>query len=80
MKAISDLNIKLFADGADKAQIERARANPLIRGFTTNPTLMRAAGVTDYERFAREILALVPDRPVSLEVFADEFGEMARHG
>ena len=78
MKAISELDIKLFADGADKAQIERARANPLIRGFTTNPTLMRAAGVTDYERFAREILALVPDRPVSLEVFADEFGEMER--
>jgi len=50
----------------------------LIRGFTTNPTLMRAAGVTDYERFAREVLELVPDRPVSLEVFADEFGEMER--
>jgi transaldolase len=78
MKAITQLSIKLFADGADKAQIERARANPLIRGFTTNPTLMRAAGVTDYERFAREILGLVPDRPVSLEVFADEFAEMER--
>lgn len=78
MKAVSELNVKLFADGADSAQISRARANPLIRGFTTNPTLMRAAGVTDYERFAREVLEIVPDRPVSLEVLADEFFEMER--
>jgi len=78
MKALSELSVKLFADGADGAQIARARANPLIRGFTTNPTLMRAAGVTDYERFAREILKLIPDRPVSLEVLADEFAEMER--
>ncbi len=78
MKAISELNVKLFADGADRAQIERACSNPLIRGFTTNPSLMRAAGVKDYERFAREVLELVPGRPVSLEVFADEFAEMER--
>jgi transaldolase len=68
----------LFADGADKAQILQAQANPLIRGFTTNPTLMRAAGVKDYEAFAHEVLAVVTDRPISFEVFADEFCEMER--
>jgi transaldolase len=78
MKALSELSIKLFADGADANDISRACANPLIRGFTTNPTLMRAAGVTDYEAFARAVLEMVPDRPVSLEVFADEFTEMER--
>ncbi len=78
MKDLAYLGIKLFADGADRAEILRACANPVIRGFTTNPTLMRAAGVTDYERFAREILEIVPDRPVSLEVLADDFPEMDR--
>lgn len=78
MKLVSDLKIKIFADGADKAQILRSRANPLIKGFTTNPTLMRAAGVTDYESFAREILEIVGGLPVSFEVFADEFAEMER--
>ena len=53
-------------------------ANPLIKGFTTNPTLMRKAGVSDYEAFAREILAEIPDRPISFEVCSDEFDEMAR--
>ena len=78
MKTVADLKIKLFADGADKAQILRAYANPMIRGFTTNPTLMRAAGVKDYESFAHEILEVVRDRPISFEVFADEFAEMER--
>src|SRR5262245_24362129 len=78
VKTVADLKIKLFADGADKAQILRAYANPLIRGFTTNPTLMRAAGVKDYQSFAREILEVVRDRPISFEVFADEFAEMER--
>ncbi|MGA2588346.1 MAG: transaldolase [Bryobacteraceae bacterium] len=78
MRAVSELSVKLFADGADAAQIARARTNPLIRGFTTNPTLMRAAGVTNYECFARKVLEIVPDLPVSLEVFADEFPEMER--
>jgi len=68
----------LFADGADKAQILQAQANPLIKGFTTNPTLMRAAGVKDYETFAHEILEVVTDKPISFEVFADEFAEMER--
>ena len=78
MKPISELKVKLFADGADRAQILASRSNPLIRGFTTNPTLMRAAGVKDYEAFAREILEVVSDQPISFEVFADEFCEMER--
>jgi transaldolase len=75
---LGDLRVKLFADGADRAGILRMYANPLIRGFTTNPTLMRQAGVTDYEAFAKDILSAVPDRPISFEVFADEFAEMER--
>jgi len=78
VKTVADLKIKLFADGADKAQILHAYANPLIRGFTTNPTLMRAAGVKDYQSFAHQILEVVRDRPISFEVFADEFAEMER--
>jgi transaldolase len=78
MKPLSDLKVKIFADGADKAQILKFHANPLIRGFTTNPTLMRAAGVNNYETFAREILDVVHDRPISFEVFADDFREMER--
>jgi len=74
----SDLQVKLFADGADKATMLELYANPLIRGFTTNPTLMRKAGITDYEAFARDILAAITDRPISLEVFADDFCEMER--
>lgn len=78
MRNISELAIKLFADGADKAQILQAQSNPAIRGFTTNPTLMRAAGVKDYETFAHEILQVVTDKPISFEVFADDFHEMER--
>ena len=76
--AITDLKIKLFADGADKAAMLQMYRNPLIRGFTTNPTLMRKAGIADYEAFARDILSEIRDRPISLEVFADEFDEMER--
>ena len=78
MRRLAELKIKLFADGADKTQILRFYANPLIRGFTTNPTLMRSAGVKNYEAFAREILDVIRDRPISFEVFADNFGEMER--
>jgi len=78
MTSISELKVKLFADGADRKQILKARSNPLIRGFTTNPTLMRSAGVKDYEAFARDILSEVPDLPFSFEVLADEFGDMER--
>ncbi|MDR1042145.1 MAG: transaldolase [Deltaproteobacteria bacterium] len=78
MKSAADLKVKLFADGADKAGMLEMNANPLIRGFTTNPTLMRKAGVTDYGAFAKEIVKEIPDKPLSFEVFSDEFGEMER--
>ena len=66
------LRVKLFADGADLAGMKEMYANPMIKGFTTNPTLMRKAGIEDYRAFAMQVLEAVPDRPVSLEVFADE--------
>lgn len=75
---LSNWKVKIFADGADKATMLELARDPRIRGFTTNPTLMRKAGVTDYERFAREILEAIPDRPVSLEVFADDFQGIER--
>lgn len=78
MKSAPDLKIKLFADGADKATMLEMYRNPLIQGFTTNPTLMRKAGIADYAAFARDILHAIPDRPISFEVFADDFGEMER--
>ena len=74
----AQLKIRIFADGADKRGILDLYKNPLIQGFTTNPTLMRQVGITDYEAFARDILAEVPDRPFSLEVFSDDFDEMGR--
>jgi len=80
MDRINQLAIKIFADGADFDTIVKLRANPLIKGFTTNPTLARNAGVHDYEEFGRKVLAAVPDRPVSLEVFADDFPEMVSQG
>ena len=73
-----NLQLKIFADGADRAGILEMYRQPLIRGFTTNPTLMRKAGIADYEAFARGILAQIPDRPISFEVFSDEFAEMER--
>ena len=76
MSGLDDLRIKIFADGADQDSIARLCANPLIKGFTTNPTLMRKAGSSDYETFARQILEIVSDRPISFEVFSDDFGEM----
>ncbi len=72
------LRIKIFADGADLASLLELYRDPSIKGFTTNPTLMRKAGVTDYVAFAREVLAVVKDRPISFEVFSDEFAEMER--
>jgi transaldolase len=72
----ADLKVKLFADGADKAAILELYGERHIKGFTTNPTLMRKAGITDYEAFARDILSVITDRPISFEVFADEFSEM----
>jgi transaldolase len=78
MSAITNLKIKLFADGADLAGMKEMYANPMIKGFTTNPTLMRKAGIQDYKAFARQVLEAIPDRPISFEVFADEFDEMER--
>ena len=75
---LGQLRVKLFADSADKATLRALEANPLIRGFTTNPTLMRKAGVTDYEAFARSVLEAITDRPVSFEVVGDQFPEMER--
>jgi len=69
---------KIFADGAELAGMLEMYANPLISGFTTNPTLMRKVGIADYESFAREVLARITDRPISFEVFSDEFDEMER--
>jgi transaldolase len=77
-KKADALRIKIFADGADRASILELYRDPAIKGFTTNPTLMRKAGVTDYAAFAREVLAVVKDRPISFEVFSDEFAEMER--
>jgi transaldolase len=71
-----DLKVKLFADGADKKGILEMYENPLISGFTTNPTLMKSAGIKDYEEFSKDILGLIKDKPVSLEVFSDDFKEM----
>src|ERR1051325_7794145 len=75
---LQQLTVKLFADGADKAGILSLNANPLIKGMTTNPTLMRKAGISDYERFARQVLEEVTAKPISFEVFSDEFPEMRR--
>jgi transaldolase len=77
MSRIADLKVKIFADGADYDGIVKMSRNPAIRGFTTNPSLMRKAGVSDYEAFARKVLAAITDRPVSFEVFADDFASMA---
>jgi transaldolase len=74
----SELRIKIFADGADKAGMLEMYRNPLIAGFTTNPTLMHKAGITDFEAFVRDILQAIPDRPISFEVFSDDFDEMER--
>ena len=73
MKKLSELRVKLFADGAVKADILEMYRNPLIKGFTTNPTLMRKAGISDYKAFALDILQMIRDRPISFEVFSDDF-------
>jgi len=73
-----DLPIKIFADGADREGIAALYAKPYIKGLTTNPTLMRKVGVADYEKFARDVLEVVREKPISFEVFSDEFPEMRR--
>jgi transaldolase len=78
MQTVSALKVKLFADGADLAGMKEMYINPMIKGFTTNPTLMRRAGVQDYSIFARQVLQAIPDLPISFEVFADEFDAMEK--
>jgi len=78
MKSLNDLKIHLYADGADKAGILELYAKPYIKGLTTNPTLMKKAGIKDYEAFSKDILQSVTAKPISLEVFTDEFPEMKR--
>jgi transaldolase len=78
MKSINELRVKIFADGADKAGMLEMYSKPFVKGLTTNPTLMRKAGIADYRAFAKDILKAIPDRPISFEVFSDEFQEMER--
>jgi len=77
---ISELTVHIYADGADLAGLLELNHNPLIKGMTTNPTLMRKAGITDYENFAREVINAIPDRPLSFEVFADDLDGMLAQG
>jgi transaldolase len=78
MDQMNKLKVKIFADGADLKVIADMSKNPLIKGFTTNPTLMKKAGITDYKAFSLEVLKIVPDKPVSFEVFSDDFAEMEK--
>jgi len=76
LTSVADLRVKIFADGADVAHMVESYRLPFVRGFTTNPTLMRKAGVQDYRAFARDVLTAIPDRPISFEVFSDDVVEM----
>src|SRR5215813_3162993 len=78
MKRVEDLRVKIFADGADKAGMLEMYAKPFVKGLTTNPTLMRKAGISDYKAFSLDILKAIPDRPISFEVFSDDFADMER--
>ena len=78
MKTLDQLKVKIFADGADLDGILELYDNPYITGFTTNPTLMRKSGISDYEKFSRLVLEHIGDHPISFEVFSDEFDEMER--
>lgn len=78
MTGIDQLKVKIFADGADKSGMLEMHAKPYIKGLTTNPTLMRKAGLTDYRAFAKDILQAITDKPISFEVFSDEFADMER--
>ena len=78
MKTVDQLTVKLFADGAEKSGMLEMYAKPYIKGFTTNPTLMNKAGIKDYKAFAHDVVAAIPDRPISFEVFSDDFDEMER--
>ena len=77
-RSLEQLPVKIFADGANLEGIAALYRKPFIRGLTTNPTLMRKAGISDYEAFAKSVLEIVKDKPISFEVFSDEFHEMHR--
>lgn len=78
MKKVEDLKVKIFADGADKMGMLEMNGNPLIQGLTTNPTLMKKVGITDYRAFCKDILITIKEKPLSFEVFSDDFSEMER--
>jgi transaldolase len=78
MKKVEDLKVKIFADGADKEGMLEMYAKPFVKGLTTNPTLMKKAGITDYRAFCKDILTSIKDKPLSFEVFSDDFSEMER--
>lgn len=78
MKKVEDLKVQIFADGADKAGMLEMYAKPFIKGLTTNPTLMKKVGITDYRAFCKDILTHIKDKPLSFEVFSDDFAEMER--
>lgn len=78
MSTVKNLRIKLFADGADLSAMKEAYREGVVKGFTTNPTLMKKAGITNYEAFAKAVLSEIPDLPISFEVFSDEFEAMER--
>jgi transaldolase len=78
VKKIEELKVKIFADGADKASMLEMYSKPFVQGLTTNPTLMKRAGITDYKEFCKDILATIHDKPLSFEVFSDDFDEMER--
>ena len=78
MKKVNELKVKIFADGADKAGMLEMYEKPFVKGLTTNPTLMKKAGITDYRAFCKDILTSINDKPLSFEVFSDDFSEMER--
>lgn len=78
MKKVDELKVKIFADGADKVGMLEMYQKPFIKGLTTNPTLMKRAGILDYRAFCRDILTSIKDKPLSFEVFSDDFSEMER--
>ena len=78
MKKVEELKVKIFADGADKAGMLEMYEKPYVKGLTTNPTLMKKAGITDYRAFCKDILTSINDKPLSFEVFSDNFAEMER--
>lgn len=78
MRSLTDLRVKIYADGADLPSLLALYSKPYVHGFTTNPTLMHKAGIRDYRAFAAQVVEAIPDRPVSFEVFSDEFPEMER--